>query len=182
MLFYIFRHGQTDGNVQNIVQGAGVDITLNETGKEQAAVLGKTLAALNLPVIYSSRMRRAEETAQIVASFTQAEVKTIPGLEEVHFGEAEGMYAAEALKKYASSFRAVIDDEKYENHDAAIPGGESINQSIERALKALDEIKKDNKLPKAAVATHGSLMHNLYRHFFGLRRSFPNCDYFVVDL
>ena len=43
MKLYIFRHGQTDGNVRNIVQGAGVDIELNETGRRQAERLALSL-------------------------------------------------------------------------------------------------------------------------------------------
>ena len=39
MKLIIFRHGETDGNVRNIVQGAGIDCPLNETGKKQAALL-----------------------------------------------------------------------------------------------------------------------------------------------
>jgi len=39
MKLIIFRHGETDGNVRNIIQGAGIDCPLNETGKKQAALL-----------------------------------------------------------------------------------------------------------------------------------------------
>ena len=41
MKLYIFRHGQTNGNVNNIVQGAGVDISLNDTGRAQAQELAE---------------------------------------------------------------------------------------------------------------------------------------------
>ena len=98
MLFYIFRHGETEGNVKNLVQGAGLDLPLNEKGKDQAAVLGQTLAVLKFPVIYSSQMIRAIETAEIVASYVGAEVESVSGLEEVHFGEAEGMLSEEACQ------------------------------------------------------------------------------------
>lgn len=63
MKLYIFRHGQTDGNVRNIVQGAGVDIELNETGRRQAERLAAELKGEGLDVIYASPMKRADETA-----------------------------------------------------------------------------------------------------------------------
>lgn len=68
MKLYIFRHGQTDGNVRNIVQGAGVDIELNETGRRQAERLTAELKGEGLDVIYASPMKRADETARIVAA------------------------------------------------------------------------------------------------------------------
>ena len=57
MKLYIFRHGQTDGNVRNIVQGAGVDIELNETGRRQAERLAAELKGEGLDVIYASPMK-----------------------------------------------------------------------------------------------------------------------------
>ena len=83
MLFYIFRHGETDGNVKNIVQGSGIDIPLNEHGKEQAAALRDIFADLDFSTIYSSRMIRARQTAEIVASGQGATVISLDGLEEV---------------------------------------------------------------------------------------------------
>ena len=106
MKLYIFRHGQTDGNVRNIVQGAGVDIELNETGRRQAERLAAELKGEGLDVIYASPMKRADETARIVAAAAGVPVIPMPGLEEVHFGEAEGMLSDEAkdTKMFSASF------------------------------------------------------------------------------
>ena len=108
MKLYIFRHGQTDGNVRNIVQGAGVDIELNETGRRQAERLAAELKGEGLDVIYASPMKRADETARIVAAAAGVPVIPMPGLEEVHFGEAEGMLSDEAKDKYKDVF-SIID-------------------------------------------------------------------------
>lgn len=59
MKLLIIRHGQTDGNVKGLVQGAGLDLPLNETGRAQAAAAAEKLLSLHLPVIYSSTMLRA---------------------------------------------------------------------------------------------------------------------------
>ena len=53
MKLLIIRHGQTDGNVKGLVQGAGLDLPLNETGRAQAAAAAEKLLSLHLPVIYS---------------------------------------------------------------------------------------------------------------------------------
>ena len=67
MKLYIFRHGQTNGIVNNIVQGAGVDISLNDTGRAQAQELAEKMKQEKLDVIYASHMKRAQETARIVS-------------------------------------------------------------------------------------------------------------------
>ena len=182
MLFYIFRHGETDGNVRNLVQGAGVDLPLNENWRRQAAELRDTFAPLKFPVIYSSHMIRAVETAEFVAEGSNARVVILDGLEEIHFGKAEGMLSDEAKTLYKDLFDIINDASHPEYMDTHLPGGETVRESIARSLKAFDYIKKYHCEDRAAVATHGGLMFNLYQHFFGLRRKFANCDYFVVNL
>ena len=179
MLFYIFRHGETDGNVKNIVQGAGVDMPLNEHGKEQAAALRDIFADLDFSTIYSSRMTRARQTAEIVASGKRVEV--VAGLEEIHFGDAEGMLSEDAHEKYADIFKVIRDIKHPEFRYAHIPNAESVQDSLDRAYKALDYIKSIEKGSRAVVASHGGLMYNLYLDRFGLRHPFANCEYFVME-
>lgn len=182
MKLIIFRHGETDGNVKNIVQGAGVDCPLNEHGKMQAAELRDKLAELNLPAIYCSHMTRAKQTAQIVAEANNAKVIEQEGLEEVHYGIAEGMLSAEAHIKFADIFKAIKDENNPNRFDVSIPGAESVRQSTERGLKALNEIKKNCAYDIVGVATHGALMYNLYYHYFGTEHRFANCEYFELEI
>lgn len=182
MKLIIFRHGETDGNVKNIVQGAGVDCPLNEHGKSQAAELRDKLAELKLPVIYCSKMTRAKQTAQIVAEANNSKVIVQDGLEEVHFGVAEGMPSAEAHIKYAEIFNTINEMPNPNHLDVAIPGGETVRQSTERGLKALNEIKKNCTYDMVGVATHGALMYNLYYHYFGTEHRFANCEYFELEI
>ena len=181
MKLVIFRHGETDGNVRNIVQGAGIDCPLNETGKKQAALLRDRLASEKLPAIYCSHLCRARETAEIVASSNHAPVIERDGLEEVHYGIAEGMLSAEAHVKFAAVLEAINDKSNPNRFDVSIPGAETIRSSTERGLKALMKIKADCPYPVAGVATHGALMFNLYYHFFKAERRFANCEYFEVE-
>ena len=182
MRLIIFRHGETDGNVKNIVQGAGVDCPLNEHGKRQAAVLRDELAAKDLPVIYCSRMCRAHETAEIVALSNNAPVIELDGLEEVHYGIAEGMPSEKAHVEFAAVFEAINDKNNPQRFDVAIPGAETVRESTERGLKALARIKEICPYEMAGVATHGALMFNLYYHFFKLERRFANCEYFELEI
>ena len=182
MKLIIFRHGETDGNVKNIVQGAGIDCPLNETGKKQAALLRDRLASEKLPAVYCSHLCRARETAEIVASSNHAPVIERDGLEEAHYGIAEGMLSAEAHVKFAAVLEAINDKSPPDRFDVSIPGAETIRGSTERGLNALMKIKADCPYPVAGVATHGALMFNLYYHFFKTERRFANCEYFEVEV
>lgn len=184
MKLYIFRHGQTNGNVRNIVQGAGVDIELNETGRAQAKELSEKMKNEHLDAIYASQMKRARETAEIV-SRGEIPVMVIPGLEEVHFGEAEGMLADEAHQKYADVYKVIHDASSPNWMDVCVPGGESVRESLERGKKTLDRIiaeGKEHGWKKIGVATHGALMFNLYQDMFGKEYKFNNCEYFELDV
>ena len=63
---YIFRHGETDFNVANRAHGI-IDIPLNKNGIAQAHALAEQLSKVHLDVIYTSKLSRAKQTAQIVA-------------------------------------------------------------------------------------------------------------------
>ena len=185
MKLYIFRHGQTDGNVKNIVQGAGVDIGLNETGKAQAEELGQKLKTKELDVIFCSSMKRAKETAKIVAEASKVPVIIMQGLEEVHFGEAEGILSEDAHKKYADIFSIIHDSTNPDWINAHVPGGESVKQSLERGKRTLEHIVLESQrrgYQKIGIATHGALMFNLYQDMFGQERKFDNCEYYTIEM
>ena len=61
--FYIFRHGETDENLAKRWQGSGVDAPLNVTGIHQAQVLAEKINNLGIEVIYSSPLKRAQQTS-----------------------------------------------------------------------------------------------------------------------
>lgn len=92
---YLCRHGQTENNRLGLVQGARVDPSLNANGREQARRLGLAIASLQLRprrIVVSSRLRRAKETAQVLAQTATLEISSSPlsCLNEVDFGEFEG--------------------------------------------------------------------------------------------
>ncbi|MBI3736367.1 histidine phosphatase family protein, partial [Candidatus Sumerlaeota bacterium] len=71
---YLIRHGETDYNLKRVIQGHG-EVPLNTTGKKQAARLGERLRAEGIELIYSSDVRRAAMTAEILASHIGAPIE-----------------------------------------------------------------------------------------------------------
>ena len=60
------RHGETDWNKNGLLQGSSDFAKLNNVGKKQAKALGKALLKFNVDIIYSSPLKRASETAEII--------------------------------------------------------------------------------------------------------------------
>lgn len=72
--FYFVRHGQTDHNVSeaNLKKDHPTDIPLNQKGKEQAVAIEPIVSLLPIQTVCVSRMRRAQETKNIIAGRLQA--------------------------------------------------------------------------------------------------------------
>lgn len=182
MKLYIFRHGQTEANITNFIQG-NVDLYgLNDTGRLEAAKLSQELSTAKLPIIYSSPLSRAKETAEIVAAANGAAIKIVEGLHEVDMGKADGMYENDAIEKFGDEIFAPFEVTIKETYDAAIAGQESRRQSVERFIKAIEFIKQDCRYDRAGVACHAMVMQYYYYHLFEVKHSFANCEYFVIEV
>lgn len=156
---YFVRHGETDHNRLRIVQGRGVDGSLNATGRTQAAALGHRLASVSLDVIYTSTQRRARETTEAIARFHEA-VPVIPSenLEEMDWGIFEG-------RPNSPEMEAVF-KENYTRwskgiFDVPVEGGESILDVQRRAVTALDAMLEQHAGGTLLVVSHGRLLRVL---------------------
>ena len=69
MRLLVTRHGQTDWNVESRLQG-WADNPINETGRNQALALRDRIKNEKIDICYSSSLKRAAETAQIVMGYT----------------------------------------------------------------------------------------------------------------
>lgn len=89
---YIIRHGQTDHNAKGIVQGKGVNLSLNEKGRLQAQAFYDSYKHIPFEVIYTSTLLRAQES---VAMFKQHNIPhhIFSELDEISWGNLEGQIA-----------------------------------------------------------------------------------------
>lgn len=95
----LLRHGETDWNKEHRVMGKN-DIPLNNAGKNQAKLLADKLKSKKASVIYSSPLKRALQTAEIVAESQQIQVEALPILEEMDLGLLEGKTKEERIKLF----------------------------------------------------------------------------------
>jgi broad specificity phosphatase PhoE len=129
------RHGETEWNVEEVFRGR-IDIELNRTGLKQAELLAEYLSGQEIEAVYSSPLKRALNTAEAVARRHRLNVETSPGLIDGDFGRWQGLSLREVKNKY---------EKLYEQWAASpqlvkIPGGESLDEVRERALKVVNEV------------------------------------------
>jgi broad specificity phosphatase PhoE len=131
----LIRHGETDWNVEGRYQGQA-DPPLNQRGLAQARQLAQKLRGVGLDVLYSSPLRRALQTAQILAEALDVLLHTEPRLMEIHQGEWQTLLYTEIVARYPELF----DRWQTEPWTVTLPGGENIAQVQKRVYAAVDEI------------------------------------------
>lgn len=89
MNIYVVRHGQTDWNIQGILQGS-TDIELNSTGIEQAKQTAELLKDINFSTICSSPLKRTIDTAKAINKYHNLDIITDNRIIERGFGNFEG--------------------------------------------------------------------------------------------
>lgn len=88
MKIWLVRHGQTDLNKQQLMQGQ-IDIPLNETGIRQAEAMRRLIGDVRFDAVYTSPLSRAIKTGAIVGGIEESEVIIDPRLIEADFGPYE---------------------------------------------------------------------------------------------
>jgi broad specificity phosphatase PhoE len=131
------RHGQTAWNVGEVFRGQA-DIPLDEIGLKQAELLADFLSNRKIEAVFSSPLQRALKTAQSIARLHNLEVKISPELNDLSFGEWEGLHHSEVREKYKDLYNAWISKPDI----VKLPGGESLNDLTKRALPVVHDSVK----------------------------------------
>jgi len=129
------RHGETVWNVEKVYRGR-TDVNLDEVGIKQAELLGKYLSNRELEAIYSSPLRRALDTANIVARYQKIGVHVAEGLIDFNYGEWQTLPEQEAKRLYPT-----LHNEWHNNpHKVIMPGGESLEDVRRRAIEVVNDV------------------------------------------
>lgn len=139
------RHGETDWNRESRWQG-WANPPLNDTGRAQARALARQLADVTLDAVYASDLRRAFETAEIVAQPHNVPVVADPGLREIDVGSWSGLTQDEVKSRYPDGTR---------------PDGESRTEHAGRVLAAVERIARRHPGARILLVTHGGTMRAL---------------------
>ncbi|WP_276373819.1 histidine phosphatase family protein [Chryseolinea sp. H1M3-3] len=148
---YIVRHGQTDFNLQNIVQGSGVDSSLNARGIAQANAFFECYKNISFDKIYTSSLKRTKET---VKQFLDLGIpnESLSGLNEICWGSKEGYKITPDEDQY---YHYMLKQWQLGNTYHRIEGGESPDDVVKRMKPAVDHIMAKTEEQTVLVCMHG---------------------------
>src|SRR5262245_50800589 len=150
MEILLLRHGETDWNLQGRCQGAS-DLDLNSSGMSQAEELGRILRQEPLTAIYSSPLKRAFQTAEIIGRHHSDLPILIDGdFRELDHGLLEGL----TFDEIKSQYPAFIGRWREAAAELKVPGGESLVAVDLRSWKALQRVAERHAADTALVVTH----------------------------
>jgi len=179
MKFYLVRHGETDKNLEKVLQGR-INTKLNENGIRQAETAAAHFAKLGIRFdrIWSSPLDRALQTARIIAG-EQTELMTDERLLEMEYGPYEGRSFAEPdpeLTRFFSDFA----------HEPAPEGMEQLPDIVERLGDFLTSIRSEEE-GNVLIATHAIALKGALEYLApepdgaGWYRNVGNCSVYVTE-
>ncbi|HOS68548.1 MAG TPA: histidine phosphatase family protein [Bacillota bacterium] len=160
---YLVRHGETEWNKNGKVQGR-TDTELSPEGVMQAELLARRLAGEDINVIYSSSLRRALKTAEIIAEYKQCEIIKSDKYHEICFGPWEGMTINEIKEKYSEHYRAYREDPV----NFKLPGAETLIDLTERTYGAVMDIVSRHTGSNILLVSHGTAIKAVIIRILGL--------------
>lgn len=169
------RHGETDWNREKRWQGVS-DLSLNERGREQARALAGKLEAVPLSAVYASDLRRAYETALVVAEAKGLAVTPMREFREVDVGSWTGLSYDEVKERFRDAYKQVR-----ARTGRGWEGGETYAEMGSRVLEAMRRIAREHAGDAVLVVTHSGPIRTVRAHALGLdyaadRKAAPMVD------
>jgi len=136
----LVRHGETEWNVAEVFRGQ-IDIDLSARGVRQAELLAGYLSTSAIEAIYSSPLKRALKTAEIIANSHNLKVNVEPDLIDFNFGRWQGLSHQEVKEKDGDLYaRWTAHPEK-----ARMPGGETLADVRKRVIRVRNKVIENHR-------------------------------------
>jgi broad specificity phosphatase PhoE len=152
MLMFLVRHAESTWNRLKRIQGQR-DPRLSARGRTEARLLSRRFKVLSFAAAYTSPLRRAYETAEIIVG-KKANLVCLDGLKEISLGDWEGKTLAQIRKNYGEAF----DRWAARPTRIRIPGGEDFKTFVARVKRTLGRIEKKHPDGNVLVVCHGGVI------------------------
>ncbi len=160
------RHGQDKDNIKGILNGRRNN-PLTEIGIDQAKHVGSKIveSKIKFNKIYSSPLKRALKTAEIISTITNSPSPVImTDLIEREFGIMTGKQHSDIIKLCSPNILQSQDITYFLNPE----GAETFPQLVERSHQIIKKIKSENKEGNILIVTHGDIGKMIYAAFYNL--------------
>jgi alpha-ribazole phosphatase len=160
---YLVRHGETELNTKGVYYGR-TDCGLSEKGIMQAEDLADILHDTRFDAVISSSLCRAVITAAVVSGCSPEEIAKDDRLQELNFGDWEGMHFNEVRLKHKEAWEKWGSEWK----SAAPPRGESFRELYSRVKSCVEDILKEYKGKNILIVSHQGPMRIIPMVLLGL--------------
>lgn len=164
MELYVIRHGQTDWNIQGLLQGS-TNIPLNNTGISQAHQLKDLLKDIHFDYVFCSPLSRAIQTAKIATNNQDIPFIIDDSIAERVYGELEGT-KPEDIYKYWNYYNNINEYNV-----------EPIKSFLERIFKFMDYLKNNYNDKTILIATHSGVMVGIDCYINGFKDNYDLVNY-----
>jgi broad specificity phosphatase PhoE len=162
----LVRHGQTKSNITGYFMGWSNE-DISDLGYAQVRSLSSRLAEFPIATIYTSPLKRAMNTARILAEPHKLELNVLDDLTEIGLGDWQGLHRDEISQKWPEIWR----QSRIDPSVVTFPNGENFQQLTERAVRAFNRIVADNTNRHTLAVTHDAVIRVLVAHVLGTSNS-----------
>ena len=162
----LVRHGITEYNSSRRFAGYS-DVELSAAGCRQVERLRDHLANEKFDAVYSSDLKRAVATAEVISSGRKVDIVTCPELREINYGDAEGLTFEEISRLYPELAESIANF----NLQLEFPGGESFEGFIARTCTLMDRLNEYVPGQTILIVSHSGPLRVLVCHLLGIDQS-----------
>lgn len=152
----LVRHGTTICNEGGVLSGL-TDSKLSENGKLQANKLAEFLKDEKIDIIYTTPFSRTKETVKELAKIKNIQIEESDLLNEINFGDFEGLSFKKVEKDYPEEFEKIIKD----GFEYKYPNGESLIDTFHRVGNQIEIILEKNEEKNIMICSHGGTIRNI---------------------
>lgn len=160
-LVLLIRHAVTEQTGKRLY-GRAPGNHLSARGRRQAEALAEHLADVPLEAVYASPLERCRETASPILRGRKLRLRTVAALNEVDYGRWTG--------RTFGQLRRTREWRRVRSSPASVrfPGGETLHEVQQRAVRALQEIAERHGEGVAAAVSHGDVVRLALAHYAGI--------------
>ena len=146
------------------------DTFLTFKGEKQAEKIANRLVSEEIDIIYSSDLKRANETANIIGEKLNLQVTPSEAFREIKFGSWEGLSTEELTEKNSEEHFIWLN----QPHNFKMDGAETLYEVQKRAMNKIDSILKSNPNKNILVVSHGATIKTIILGYVGIDLKYYN--------